>query len=169
MEKGTVDTIRVETTRFGVLEAPRNQVLTMEKPVLGFEQCKEYVAIKTGDMHPFVWLQSLSEADVAFLMINPKLLYADYTIQVNKREVEDIGVTDDTSVEIFVIVTVGPTLEESTVNLQGPIVINTESRKAKQLVLANSHYSVAAPLQGRTPVDQKEISKSDTTSVTVGA
>ncbi|HSG99335.1 MAG TPA: flagellar assembly protein FliW [candidate division Zixibacteria bacterium] len=151
-----MDSRKILTQRFGELEVPESRVISMEKPVLGFEGRREFVIVEARDTEPFAWLQSADDPDLAFLVINPSLFFPDYCIDVNRREVADIGVSEDSTLEIFVIVSVGATAEETTVNLQGPIVINTEVCKAKQLVLANSDYRVNQPLYGRSPVERAD-------------
>lgn len=148
-----MDSRTILTQRFGELEVPENRVIFMEKPVLGFEGRREFVIVEAHDTEPFVWLQSADDPELAFLVINPSLFFPDYCIDVNRREVADIGVTEDSTLEIFAIVSVGATAEQTTVNLQGPIVINTDVCKAKQLVLANSDYLVNQPLYGRAPAE----------------
>ena len=149
-----METLKILTNRFGEIEAAADRVITMEKPVLGFEGHREFIVVETDDLAPFAWLQSLSDPELAFLVVNPALFFPDYLIEVNRREVADIEAGDNSALEIFVIVTIGASADETTVNLQGPIVINTDSRKAKQLVLANSDYSVRQTLQQRMPAGE---------------
>lgn len=141
-----MNTTKIATSRFGEISAPADRVITMMKPVLGFEGHDRFVVIEREDCEPFVWLQSTSDPELAFLMINPSLFFREYEIEVNRREVEDIEAIDSATLETFVIISVGATANDLTANLQGPIVINTATRKAKQLVLANAGYSVAQPL-----------------------
>ncbi|MCH7878152.1 MAG: flagellar assembly protein FliW [candidate division Zixibacteria bacterium] len=138
--------VTLQTTRFGPITVPPERIISMEKPVLGFESSKRFVIVEHSDMFPFVWFQSLDDPDLAFLMVNPALFYPEYTIEVNIKEVEDIEVDDHSSVETYSIVTVADDRSETTINLQGPIVVNVDTQKAKQLVLSQSNYSVREPL-----------------------
>jgi len=45
-------------------------------------------------------------------------------------------------IETYVIANVPDNWKQMTINLQGPILINTVNNKAKQLVLMNSEYNV---------------------------
>jgi flagellar assembly factor FliW len=134
--------MRISTLRFGELEIPEDKVITMAKPVLGFEQLKRYCIIEGEDFEPFLWFQSVDDPTVAFIIVNPRIFCNDYRIEVNPKEIEEIDVASVKTVETYVIVTIPPDPRKMTINLQGPILINTESRLAKQLVLVNSNYSV---------------------------
>ncbi len=136
----------VTTTRFGELRVSVDRIIDLEKPVLGFENYNRFILVENEEMAPFIWLQAIDEPELAFLMINPALFFEDYSIEVNPREVEDIGVVDGSEVETFVIVTAPGDPRKMTANLQGPVVINTNTKQAKQLVLANSRHSVCEPL-----------------------
>jgi flagellar assembly factor FliW len=62
---------------------------------------------------------------------------------VHSKEIAELDVTDLAAVETWVIVTIPEDPSALSANLQGPIILNVAARKAKQLVLANSDYSVA--------------------------
>jgi flagellar assembly factor FliW len=132
----------ISTLRFGELEIPDDKIITMEKPVLGFEQLKKYCLVEREDCEPFLWFQSLEDPAIAFLVVNPVIFYPDYRIEVNPKEIEELLVKDVRTVETYVIVTVPQDPQRISINLQGPILINTDSRLAKQLVMVNSDYRV---------------------------
>nr|MBN2276232.1 flagellar assembly protein FliW [candidate division Zixibacteria bacterium] len=133
----------ISTLRFGDLEIPGDRIITMAKPVLGFEQLKKYCIIEREDCQPFLWFQSVDNPSVAFLMVNPLFFFEDYRIEVNPKEIEELRVDDVHTVETYGIVTIPPADPANmSINLQGPILINTRTRLAKQLVLVNSSYSI---------------------------
>jgi flagellar assembly factor FliW len=132
----------ISTLRFGELEIPDDKIIAMEKPVLGFEQLKKYCLVEREDCEPFLWFQSLEDPAIAFLVVNPVIFYPDYRIEVNPKEIEELLVNDVRTVETYVIVTVPQDPQRISINLQGPILINTDSRLAKQLVMVNSDYRV---------------------------
>ena len=134
--------MRITTARFGDLEIPEDKVVRMPKPVLGFEHLKRYCVIEREDCRPFLWFQSVDDPDTAFIIVNPLFFAPDYRIEVNPKELEELHIRDVKTVETYVIVTIPEKFREMTVNLQGPIVINTEACLAKQLVLVNSDYRV---------------------------
>ncbi len=132
----------VQTERFGPIEVPEEKLITMQKPVLGFEDMTTFFLVEQDEFHPFMWLQSVERQDLAFIVINPSMICPGYRIQIHANEIGDLVVTRPEKVETYVIVTVPEDPREISANLQGPILINTENNFAKQLVLVNSHYSV---------------------------
>ncbi|MCH9030892.1 MAG: flagellar assembly protein FliW [candidate division Zixibacteria bacterium] len=147
--------LSIETSRFGTVQTDEDLVITLVKPILGFENLRKFCLLEREESDPFMWLQSLDEPEVAFVVLNPTLFYPDYLVETHPRELEDIDCSDLSKIETYVIVTVAENPKNVTVNLQGPVLINIENRRAKQLVMVNSHYSVAQPL---FTTDEKDIS-----------
>ena len=58
--------MKVRTLRFGELEIPDDKIITMSKPILGFENLKRYCLIERDDCEPFLWYQSIEEPAAAF-------------------------------------------------------------------------------------------------------
>lgn len=134
--------MEVRSSRFGMVHVPQNKIVTMERPILGFESLKSFCLIERDEYRPFVWMQSTDNPEVAFVLANPLIFFPDYRIEVHSKEIAELGVTDTSSVETWAIITIPDNPQEMSANLQGPIVLNVENRKAKQLVLVNSDYSV---------------------------
>lgn len=132
----------IDSVRFGQLEIPDEKIITMQRPILGFEKLVSFCLIQREDMAPFHWLQSTEDPEVAFIVLNPAVFYEDYRIEVNPKEIAEMEIVDLKSVETYAIVTVPEDPKRMSVNLQGPILINTENGFAKQLVLVNSDYRV---------------------------
>ncbi|MFH1700051.1 MAG: flagellar assembly protein FliW [Candidatus Zixiibacteriota bacterium] len=134
--------MKVITERFGELEISEDLIITMTKPLLGFEHLREYVIVETDDFEPFKWFQSIEDPGAAFVIINPLNFFKEYTVEVNPKEVEELNVDRVEDVLTYTIVTIPQDYTKMTANLQGPILINSVTRLAKQLVMVNSHYNI---------------------------
>lgn len=132
----------VKSLRLGQMEIPDGKLIRTEKPILGFEHLSVYCLVEVDELRPFLWMQSAEDPAIAFLVVNPRVFFPDYRIGVNSKEIAELDVNRAESVETYVIVTVSEDLNEMSVNLQGPIIINTENNKAKQLILVNSDYRI---------------------------
>jgi flagellar assembly factor FliW len=148
----------VNSLRLGQLEVPDDKVIQTEKPVLGFEHLRRYCLVDVEELRPFMWFQAVDDPTVAFLIVNPKVFYPDYRIEVNSKEIAELQVRQVEAVETYVIVTVPDDPNEMSVNLQGPILINTENNRAKQLILVNSEYRIVHRVMDTMPKIQPETS-----------
>jgi flagellar assembly factor FliW len=134
--------VAVQSVRFGTLDVPENKIITMERPILGFENLSTFCLVEEPELAPFMCMQSCEDPAVTFMVVNPVVFFPGYRIEVNSKEIAELRVALVESVEAYVIVTLAEDPGQISVNLQGPILINTENNLAKQLVLVNSQYQV---------------------------
>jgi len=133
--------MRVETKAYGPLELDERQKIFFPYGILGFEHLK-YFALLDARQHPFYWLQSMESVDVAFVLINPRVFRPDYELEVDADELEEIGITDLKNALDFVIVTIPEEPSEMTANLQGPLIINKQTRVGRQCIGVNPRWMV---------------------------
>jgi len=132
--------VTIQTSRFGEIEVSSGSVLHMSDGMLGFEQCKRYVLLEDQPGTPLKWLQSLDDPDVAFIVVNPLEFVPDYGIELADDDAESLGLGSPDDAVVLTTVTVDEDSREVTTNLLGPIVINSSSLDAKQVVLQDERY-----------------------------
>ena len=145
----------VETSRFGQLDVDENRLITFEQGILGFPNQLRYALIQTGDNSAFYWLQAVDRPELAFVVCDPRLFIPDYVVPIRKEDLAGLGLADTEGTQVFVIVNKVNAL--MTGNLQGPLLINTATRAARQMVLSDKRYSTRHPLM-RMP-EAKKMSK----------
>lgn len=134
----------ITTSRFGQLDVDAERLIVFEDGILGFPGQREYALIQTGPDSGFYWLQSTGNAELAFVVCDPRLFVAEYQVPVKLEELECIGLGDAKDAQVFIIV--NKVSELLTGNLQGPLVVNVVNRKARQLVLSDKRFSTRHPL-----------------------
>jgi flagellar assembly factor FliW len=130
------------SSRLGQIEVPDAKVVTMARPILGFERLTEFCLVEVAAIAPFMWLHSIEDSSVAFLVVNPLVFFPEYRIEINSQEIAELDPGTGEGIETYVIATVPTDYRKMSVNLQGPILINPANKSAKQLVLVNSDYQV---------------------------
>ncbi|MBU0984003.1 MAG: flagellar assembly protein FliW [candidate division Zixibacteria bacterium] len=149
--------MRIRSLRFGELDVPESKIITMARPILGFEACDRFCLVEVEELAPFLWFQSVEHAEVTFMVVNPSVFYPDYRIEINSKEIAELRVEESGSVETYVIVTIPDDPHKVSVNLQGPVLINSENNLAKQLVLVNSRYRVRHYLMDSLESDREPL------------
>ena len=131
--------MNVLTKAYGPIEVNENQKISFPSGLFGFETVKDYVLID-AEQQPFYWLQSIDEKEIAFVLINPFLFRPDYEMNIDNDELAPIGITDPEKALIFSIVTIPHDGNPMTANLQGPLVINRDSKRGIQAVLTDPRW-----------------------------
>lgn len=131
--------MKIQSTRFGELEVEDKNALTFLAGPLGFEKMIRWVIIENGLLG---WLQSMDDPELAFVVANPFDFYADYQFDVSDQELQLLNVGAPSDLTVLSIVSVPPQVENMTINLLAPIVINHGEKLAKQVILTGNRYSV---------------------------
>jgi flagellar assembly factor FliW len=147
--------MHIQSSRFGSIEVDGDRLITFEQGVLGFPNQQQYALIQTGEGSGFYWLQAVDRAELAFVVCDPRLFVPDYNVPARADDLAQIALTDPEKAQVFIIV--NKVDDVLTGNLQGPLVVNTETRQARQLVLSDKRYSTRHPLM-RIPQRQAEMS-----------
>ena len=137
--------MRVMTKPYGVIEVDDRQKIYFPNGLFGFENFKNYVLLD-AKQQPFYWLQSTDVAEIAFVLINPQIFRADYTLEVDDEELREIGIKSSEDILCFAIVTIPENPSKMTANLQGPIIINKKTREARQSISKNPKWKIRHPI-----------------------
>jgi flagellar assembly factor FliW len=132
--------MEVKTKNSGTVDVPEAHLITFPEGLFGFEEYKEYALIDS-EYKPFVWLQSLEKQNLAFLLIDPFIVCADYEIDVDDRSLENIGISSPLDVVVMAVVTIPSGGGPITANLQGPLIINKVNRQSMQAVLSDPRWT----------------------------
>lgn len=133
--------MKVVTKAYGLIDIDERQKITFSQGLFGFELCKDYVLLD-AEQQPFYWLQSVDNKEVAFVLINPFQFRPDYEVDIDNEELLEIGISDPEQVLIFSIVTIPADGGPMTANLQGPLVINRDTRYGRQVVLTDPCWKI---------------------------
>lgn len=133
----------VDTKAFGPMEIDIRQKLTFPWGIYGFEQTHEYV-LMDAQQHPFYWLQSTDSRDIAFVLISPTVLRPYYDPKLDPSDYKSLGLygPEDTRQLLLSIVTIPEDRSAMTVNLQGPLVVNKETRIGRQCISLDDSFMV---------------------------
>jgi flagellar assembly factor FliW len=157
--------MQVDTTRFGTIEIDDDELVVFDDGLPGFRGRRTMVLLGGGEMpggeaggdaggghHSLFWLQDVSDPELAFMTIVPWAAYPEYDIDIDPSEVDGAQV-DDLCVLNIVTVRREDGGVRLTSNLLAPVVINTASRKGKQVILQNQDWPVQAPLAAVAPAE----------------
>ena len=139
--------MEIETLRFGKIAVQEDKVITFPRGILGFAKNKQYLLFPHSEDSPFFWLQSIEDGDLAFVVMNPRIVKADYSLDVDENVMKEIEAKQETDLDVVCIVTIPRNNPNGmTINLLGPIIINAKSRSAMQIICDKQSYSHQHPV-----------------------
>jgi flagellar assembly factor FliW len=119
--------------------------LSFVGPVAGFSQHRAFVLMEIDPASMVCALRSLDDPEVRFLVLPPGPLFPDYAPEISDDWAESLELTRAEDALVLVIVNPGTSIADATVNLMAPIVINTVTLRAAQVVLGED-LPLRAPL-----------------------
>jgi flagellar assembly factor FliW len=134
--------LNIITTRFGEIEVDESKIVDMRAGIIGFEHLKKFMLHIQDEKNPFWWLQSLDEGAIAFVVINPFVVKADYAPVIDDNDTKLLEIESADDVVLLTIVTIRQNPFSVSVNLRAPIVVNAKKKIAKQIILEDPAYPV---------------------------
>jgi flagellar assembly factor FliW len=137
----------IHSDLLGPLEVAPVEMIFFPGGIFGFPEARMFVLLP-ADREGVFWLQSTDHGTLAFLLVDPFLFADEYVVDLSAADRAELQITNPADVAILTIVTLPRDRQElPTANLQGPLAVNLSTRRAKQLVVADTRFDI------RTPVD----------------
>jgi flagellar assembly factor FliW len=147
--------MQIESSRFGMLEVREDTVLTFPDGLIGLPGT-QYALVAQSEKTPFYWLHSIEYTDLAVPVTQPWLFFSNYEVEISDDEAKQIGIAESNQAEIFCVVKATSELENFTINLAGPVIVNNETRQGRQIINGATGYSVRQPLFAEVELNEVE-------------
>src|SRR5438046_1600515 len=119
-----------------LLPAYRDQdVIVFQEGLIGFPDAKRFVLIESESLSPFRILKCVDDPRIGFLVLDPQTVIKNYDRSVPPESWSTLEVTEKSDRLTLVISIIGKDPQESTANLQAPLLINHRKMLGKQLIL----------------------------------
>lgn len=141
--------MKVNTRIFGEVDIEEAKLITFEGGIIGFPDMKKFALIydsEKGINAGIRYLQSMDEPTFAMPVMDPLSVCEDYNPEVEDELLKNLGNLDGDNLLVMTTVTVPRDIKEMSVNLMGPIIINTDTRKACQVIVDGDKYPVKYPI-----------------------
>jgi flagellar assembly factor FliW len=117
-------------------------------PFPGFPGLRRFALVALDEIGLLYALRSLDEPSLRFLVVPPAPFFPEYTPEIDDVTAASLSLTTAEQALLLLVLNPGDNPSAATANLLAPIVINSETRQAAQVVLSGSDHPVRAPLAG---------------------
>jgi flagellar assembly factor FliW len=144
--------LKINTANFGEIDIEEEKIIEFKDGIPGFENEKQFTVILNEDKdNPFHYLQSINNGELSFVIINPFEIFPEYDFEISDIAKNKLNIKNEKQVAVYTIVVIPEDIEKMTTNLQGPIVINVDERKGKQVILDDARYHARHRLFNSNP------------------
>ncbi|MCK5073886.1 MAG: flagellar assembly protein FliW [Bacteriovoracaceae bacterium] len=138
--------MKINTTRFGILEVDKKDIITFKEGLLGYEKLKKFFVVDPGDQTLILWLQSAEDKTTAFPIIEPKIFNPNYIVKLLPAELNSLELENLSDACIYTILTIPQQVTDMSANLKAPIIINNKTKMARQIVLQDNKLEVKSQM-----------------------
>lgn len=132
--------MKIETKYHGEKEIEQEDIITFSNGIPGFENEKKFVLLAFPDNNVFYALQSVTTSDLSFVVTDPFSFFLDYNIKIDDANIDALVIQKEEDVTLLNILTVRDPFEETTANLQAPLIINKKTHSGRQVILTGTPY-----------------------------
>lgn len=139
--------MEIKTKAYGPLTIEPADIITFQRGLIGFENRLKFVLLGNPEViETLVWLQSVEDEELAFVVAQPRFFRPDYNPSVHLDELQELEVEDEADLLVYSIITVPAEVNKMTANLRAPLVINVKNNMAGQIVLNDDRYKIKEPV-----------------------
>lgn len=134
--------MKVDTRVFGEIDIEDEKSIFFEQGIIGFPNLQKFALIYNSEKEKkgaISWLQSLDEPTFALPVMDPLTMCPDYNPRVEDELLKPLGELTEDNLFVLVTVTVPQNIEEISINLKAPIVINSATRRAGQVIVEDDY------------------------------
>lgn len=125
----------IETDRFGTFDTKDNKIINFPQGLPGFEELHNFIILEVPQTKPIYWLQSTEDKHIALPVILSFEILDDYYIDIRDNELEELLVESQNDLLVMNVVVIPQKIEDMTVNLAAPIIINAVRGFGKQIII----------------------------------
>jgi len=129
-----------------IMAMPAFPAIELVQPMPGFPGHRRFALVQLDDDGVLCELQSLEDPSLRFLVMSPVPFFPDYAPEVSDDVVEDLAITSTEDVIVLLVLNAGDSLSTTTANLMAPVVVNSATLRARQVILDDPSLPLAAPL-----------------------
>ena len=135
--------MEINTRDFGPIHVEEDAIYEFSEGLYGFEEDKKFAIFqKSFDEISFLYLQSIEHLDPCFLVFEPWDLHPDYQPLLSDDDMNACQADTIDDLIFLVIASVPSSIENLSINIKSPVVLNPKTKKARQVILQNKDYSV---------------------------
>lgn len=136
--------MEIKTRNFGIVQVDDDAIYKFPVGLYGFENCKEFAIFQHDydDDLALLYMQNTEDIFPSFLVFEPWDMYEDYDPHMLPEDLKACGVKSEDDLIFLSIATLPAELEDLSLNLKSPLVLNPKTKEARQVILQNPDYEV---------------------------
>jgi flagellar assembly factor FliW len=137
--------LQLSSILLGPLEIRPDTIVTFPVGLPGFRSMHRFALVET-QRDELVWLQSVDDPDLTFLLADPFAVVPGFEIEIPPSDLASLGVAVAREALLVLVVVQLEAGIPVAANLQSPVIIARDRRLGRQVVLPDSRYGMQHPV-----------------------
>ena len=139
--------MNIKTKLFGDVYVDESKLIKFVNGIVGFPELTDFMLIHDSEGSKNIrWMQSIQEPAFAMPVIDPLKIKDDYNPSIEDELLKPLGDMNPENMLVLVTITVPKQIENMSVNLKAPLIINGDNLKACQIIVDDDQYEVKFPI-----------------------
>ena len=138
--------MELKTTFHGTREYLEEDVILFSKGLPGLEYLKKFILFDAEKDSVFSILQSVEDPGIGLVVMSPFCKIKEYEFNLDDEVSERLKIQKSEDVLVLNTVTLNSKVENITINLRAPIIINFRTKLGEQIILNDDRYEIKHPL-----------------------
>ena len=138
--------MQLDTLRFGLVDINESKIIEFEEGIPGLEKYHKYALLQYEDSYPIIWLQSVDDGGVCLPVMDTFAVLPDYMFDIEDTDVKVLKLEGPEDLHVVSVLVIPDDIQHMTANLAAPVVINTVTGKARQILLSGGDYNIRVPV-----------------------
>lgn len=138
--------MKLNTKYHGIKDYYEEDVIIFNKCIPGFEGLKKFILFSAEENEMFKILHSIEDDNIGLILTSPFTQFKDYEFELTDEKIRELRITSNDDVVVLNTVTLSSKLENITINLKAPFIININAKIGEQIILNNESYSIKQSL-----------------------
>lgn len=137
--------MQVKTKVFGEIEIAEDKIIYFPNGIIGFPELNRFTLLydeEKGLSSGIRWLQPIDEPQFAMPVMDPLIVAQNYNPVIEEALLKNIGNVTADNLLVLVTISIPSDITKMSVNLQGPIIVNVDDRKACQIITETDKFPV---------------------------
>jgi flagellar assembly factor FliW len=123
-------------------EERKEFLITLQNGLIGLEEYTDFKVVVDPSISPLRLIDSVTTPGLGFIGVEPWIVCPTYQFELHDSIVAELDIKDPSDVWVLCLVVIPECMEDLTVNLKSPLVLNTRNGQARQVVLVDEDYPI---------------------------
>lgn len=146
--------IRQFPLKHPVFNYQEDPIISFPAGLVGFPQLHSFFLFEPTESYPLKFLQSIQEPQISFTCLDVAAIKKDYEFALNEEEAEALALEKPADALVLALVVIPKDPRQMTANLAGPLVINSQTKRGRQVILSIEKYSLKYRIIAEQPENQ---------------